>query len=181
MSPQLVRSILACLLLAACASLAPLEIEGDTRAARVQLAAAAAAGPVPIVLRAVPSGISPEQVVAAARRGPVGLQPVFEPAATIRPGTLVLAFAAADPAGLCRPAPGQPAPAQGGTDSLLAVWCGLDGPVAAVRLRLAATTPEAVERGVWRAVRRLFPDDYADRYGFDLFGLRIGIGATFGF
>ena len=38
------------------------------------------------------------------------------------------------------------------------------------------------ERLVWRTTGGLFPDDYPETYGFDLFGRRVGVGAggTFG-
>lgn len=169
------------LFLAACAALAPPGIEGSPRAARAQLAAAAAAGPVPVVLHALPEGLAPETVLEAAREGIAGLQPRFEPVDGPRPAALVLAFADADPVALCESRPGPTERAEAAAGTLTAVWCGTEGPVASVTQRLDPARPEAVERAVWRAVRWLFPDDYADRYGFDLFGLRIGIGATFGF
>jgi hypothetical protein len=47
--------------------------------------------------------------------------------------------------------------------------------------RGGSTGQGEAERLVWRATARLFPDDYADSYGFDLFGLRVGLGGSFGF
>jgi hypothetical protein len=53
-------------------------------------------------------------------------------------------------------------------------------PVARVRLPAAADRV-ARERAIWRATTRLFPDDYARSYGWNLFGLRITVGGSFGF
>lgn len=170
-------ALLSCalLVLAACTALPP-SVEGDPGAARRQLETAADAGPVPVIVREAPQNIAPEMVAAALARGVRGLDVRFAPHDRVQPNAVAVSFAKVSPASLCRgdvDAPAEPI--------LLLVWCGRDGAVAAVELPLPSMAPSDVERSLWRGASRLFPDDYADRYGLDLFGLRVGIGASIGF
>jgi hypothetical protein len=64
---------------------------------------------------------------------------------------------------------------------LLAVWCEGAHPVAEVAGIAADASVPASERLVWQTAGRLFPDDYAERYGFNLFGWRVRLGAAAGF
>jgi hypothetical protein len=151
-------------------------VEGDPGAARRQLETVAAAGPVPVIAWQTPQAIAPEMVAAALARGVRGLDVRFVPHHRVQPNSVAVSFAKVSPERLCR----------GDVDGLaepmvLLVWCGRDGAVAAVELPLPSMAPSDVERSLWRGASRLFPDDYADRYGLDLFGLRVGMGASIGF
>lgn len=169
------------LLCAACAGLALPEVEGEPAAARVQLAAAAASGPVPVIVRDAPPTVDPDLVAAALARGVRGLEVRFEPAGRVRPAAVVVEFAQALPDQLCRSELAPSDRAAAAEPALLLVWCGDEEAVASVGLPLTSTAPAEIERALARAAARLFPDDYAERYGIDLFGLRIGIGASVGF
>ncbi|GBD44487.1 hypothetical protein HRbin40_01976 [bacterium HR40] len=177
--PPLLCPAVLVVLLSACAGWLPLEVEGDAGAARVQLEAAAASGPVALSVRDAPAEFPPERVAKALAEGVVGLEAQFEPTSRVRPASALLSFAPAEPDSLCR---GESATAPPASPTLLLlVWCGDGEAVAAVTVPLASTAPQEVERAIWRAARRLFPDRYAERYGIDLFGLRVGVGASIGF
>ncbi len=160
--------------------------EADRRGARRALAEAAEAGPVSLVVAGDPAPLAPADLPRLAAQGVRGLDPRFETAAGaggLR--RLVLWFdPPADASGgqACGADPlaaGPPAP----VPTLLAAWCEGAAPAASVRGEAPAAGRAEAERLVWRATARLFPDDYADTYGFDLFGFRVGLGlgATFGF
>ncbi|BCX19340.1 MAG: hypothetical protein KatS3mg117_3022 [Geminicoccaceae bacterium] len=170
------------LLAAGCAREPPATIEpgSDPAEARRQLAAAAQAGPVPFVLLRLEDRPSEAEAAALAARGVSGLAVRFAPAPPTTGGRrLVVALDGLDePAAICAPAgQGAVAPA---ARAVLAAWCEEDRPVARVRLPAAVDRVER-ERALWRATARLFPDDYADTYGWNLFGLRLTIGGSFGF
>jgi hypothetical protein len=167
-------------LLAGCAREPPVEVGpgGSPAEARRQLALAAARGPVPIrVLRALERPTEPE-VAALAASGVSGLRVRFTADREQVGGRLVMALdGLAEPDRICADPP--PAIAQPGAP-LLAAWC--DGEAVVARVRApGGTDPVLRERLVWRASARLFPDDYADTYGWNLFGLRVTIGGSFGF
>jgi hypothetical protein len=165
----------------ACSALQLPAVGGDPGAARAQLRAVAESGPVPLVAVGIPQGIRPEMVADALARGIRGLAVGFEAADRVRPGSVVASFVEVAPESLCRGDAARPkVPAEAGSVVLL-VWCGDRGAVASVGPVPTSGAPAEVERTLWRVASRLFPDDYADRYGIDLFGLRIGIGASVGF
>lgn len=157
-----------------------LEPGSDPDEARRQLAATAAAGPVPLTVLRVEERPSEEEVAGLAARGVSGLSVRFAPAPPSAAGRrLVLALdGLEEPARICTGAD-RPEPRPTGR-ALLAAWC--DGERAVARVRLAASADRVErERAVWRAVARLFPDDYADNYGWNLFGLRVTVGGSIGF
>lgn len=170
------------LALAACTREPPPELEpgSDPTEARRQLAAAAAAGPVSVVVLRLEPRPSEAEAAALAARGVRGLAVRFAPSPPTAAGPhLVLALdGLAEPAAICTAA-ARPGPAGAGR-TLLAAWCDGERPVARVRVA-GAGDRVAQERAIWRAVDRLFPDDYADTYGWNLFGLRVTIGGSFGF
>lgn len=184
MSPGDRRRIVAALLLglSACAREPPPLVEpaSDPAEARRQLAALAAAGPVPVVVLRLEERPSEAEAAALAARGVSGIAVRFAPAPPTPTGRrLVLALdGLEEPERICagadRP---EPSPA---SRLLLAAWCDGERPVARVRLAAAADRV-ARERAIWRATARLFPDDYAESYGWNLFGLRLTVGGSFGF
>jgi len=157
-----------------------LEPQSDPAEARRQLAAVAAAGRVPVVVLRVEERPSEAEAAALAARGLRGLDVRFAPVPPTATGRrLVLALdGLAEPERICT---GADRPDPGPIDRpLLAAWCDGERPVA--RLRLAGLRDRVErERAVWRAVDRLFPDDYPETYGWNLFGLRVTIGASLGF
>lgn len=172
--------VLALALLAACAREPPIEVGagGSPAEARRQLAQAAARGPVPIrVLQALERPTTPE-VAALAARGVSGLAVRFQPTADPGSARLVVALdGLTEPERICALEPLEAAAAGG---PLLAAWC--EGSTVVARVRASGSTdPVQRERLVWRAAARLFPDDYADTYGWNLFGLRVTVGGSFGF
>ena len=192
--PPLRPTALACLALpalAACAAEPDLgrPFGADARDARQGLAAAAERGPVRLVVLDPPAsfglGTAAEAMAARlAAEGVSGRTVRFAADAASPEPHLVLAFGmppGTEPGTLC----GGTAPAGMGVlpQRLTAVWC--DGPRAVADLSGTAggTSPADTERLVWRATARLFPDDYEDSYGWNLFGdrLRVGLGGSFGF
>lgn len=175
-------ALAALFLLAACAREPPARVEpgGDPAAARRELAAAAAAGAVPIVVLRLEERPSEAEAAALAARGVAGLAVRFAPAPAATAGRrAVLALdGLEEPARICAGAE-RPAPAAADR-AILAAWCDGDRTVARVSLPAALTRAER-ERAVWRAMARLFPDDYADSYGWNLFGLRVTVGGSLGF
>ncbi len=172
----------ALLALAGCAREPPALIDpgSDPATARRQLAEAAAAGSVPIVVLRLEDRPSESEAAALAARGVRALAVRFVPAAPGIGGRhLVLALdGLEEPARICA---GADRPASAPADrALLAAWCDGDRPVARVRLPGSTDRVER-ERAIWRATARLFPDDYAETYGLNLFGLRVTIGGSFGF
>jgi hypothetical protein len=63
----------------------------------------------------------------------------------------------------------------------MAAFCDGGRHVADATGEAAGSGPAEARRLVWRTTGRLFPDDYADTYGFNLFGLRVGLSGAFGF
>ncbi len=172
------------LLLAGCvAAPGPVATVGEPSTARALLMARAEAGPVPLVIHGTLRNLSAEEMATAAAKGvraiDVRLRPRPEPPPEGPYLLLVLREAG-------RPLPRE-ACRQGETlagevaEAVVAAWCEEDRTVAAVEVPSGEPAAAAVERAVWRAMAALFPDDYADTYGLDLFGQRITIGGTFGF
>lgn len=170
------------LALAACTGETPPLVEpgSDPAEARRQLAAAAAAGPVPVVVLRLEERPSEAEAAALAASGVRGIAVRFAPSPPTPAGRrLVLALdGLEEPERICAGAE-RPEPSPVGR-ALLAAWCDGERPVARVRLATAADRV-ARERAIWRAMARLFPDDYAESYGWNLFGLRITVGGSFGF
>jgi hypothetical protein len=168
--------------LAACAGS---EIRGsprpDLQLARSQLAAAAASGPIPLAVLGDPAPLTTSQVAELAATGISGLRPTFVPASSPPASShLVLAFdatVAPDAACAADRADASGAPSSGG---LLAIWCEGRQPVAYLADRARGEEGQARSRGVWQLTRRLFPDDYPERYGFNLFGWRVRLGGSVG-
>lgn len=181
--PHLVPG-LAALLLSACARdpviSRPLPMEAAE--ARRLLVEAAAHGPVRLDVLGLPAVLTPTETARLAGDGIPAARVAFAADAPNPSPRLLLAFdtVAADPAALCagrgRTLPGLP-------HRLAALLCDGDRPVASVTGTAAG--PDAADTGrlVWRTTGQLFPDDYADTYGLDLFGsrLRVGVGGSFGF
>jgi hypothetical protein len=181
-------SLLAAFGLAACAAQGGIELgeAANPRAARARLAEAAGTGPVPLTFNALPAttdgGLSAEQAAEAAADGVRGLKVRFSPTAP-GPTRLVLLFdppTGIGPAAICA-ADALPAAAPRGGARLHAVFCDGAAPIADAAGESRNRSTAAVSRLIWRTAARLFPDDYADTYGFNLFGLRVGLGASFGF
>lgn len=150
--------------------------------ARRMLVEAAARGPVRLDLVGLPAALTAADAARLAGEGIPAASVTFATDATAAAPRLLLAFdtAAAEPAGLCagrsRVVPSSP-------HRLDAVWCDGDRPVASVSGTAAGGGPADTERLVWHTTGQLFPDDYPDTYGLNLFGsrLRVGIGGSFGF
>lgn len=151
--------------------------------ARGLLAEAAKAGPVPALILGAPATLPPARVAGLAASGISGLDVRFAPIAAPTAGPhLVLLF---DPppaltgreACLATASDG----ATGERPRLAAVFCRGGEPVAEVEGSAAGPGTRAVERLVWQSAARLFPDDYADTYGLNLFGWRLTFGGAFGF
>lgn len=177
------RPIALALLLAACAgtrtSASP---EPDRLQARRMLVETAAAGPVPLAIQGDPAPLGRGEVPALAAQGIVGLRPTFAEAGAGVPLRLVLWFDP-PPGGSARAAcaGGEAASARAGRPRLLAAWCEGAFAVAETLGSAADGSAPAVRRLVWESTRRLFPDDYAERYGFNLFGWRVRLGAAASF
>lgn len=177
MRPMLIAALVP---LAACASgeTAAPSLRGDPAGARQLLALTAESGPVPIEAMDLPSWLTPGRLASQAARGVRGLSVEFVPGEAPPGGPrLVMAFAAGGPPErLCAAS----ATAGSGLE-LQAAFC--EGPhaVAAASTGTAGLGPAGIERAVWRLTGRLFPDDYAETYGFELFGWRVRLGGEAAF
>jgi hypothetical protein len=177
-------------LLAGCAASPPVQVgaDSDTRAARAQLREAAAAGPVRLELNALPRGsdgtLTEARAAEQAARGIKGLDVRFagKPEAT-GPARLLLLF---DPPAGTRPtvacnAGALPEPlADAGPTRLRAVFCNGGAFVADASATTEGRSLADLDRLIWRTTGRLFPDDYPETYGFDLFGRRVSLGGYIG-
>jgi hypothetical protein len=171
--------------LAACA--ADPELRAPDRAtllaARQALVEAAERGPVPLELYRPPASLPPGRIAELAAEGVPALRPRFEPIEAEGGTRLRLLFGEPQPdlATACGPLEaGEPAAPP---VALAAVLCQGGFAVAMVQGRAAGPDLADTERLIWRSTARLFPDDYPETYGFNLFGTRlsIGLGASFGF
>ena len=156
--------------------------EPDRQQARRMLADMAGTGPVPLVILGDPSPLAKADLPALAARGIVGLKPGFALADAAASERLVLWFdppSGVDGRSACAGAEAVSTPA--GAPRLLAAWCEGAQPVAEVAGITADGSGAAAGRLVWQATQRLFPDDYADRYGFSVLGWRIRLGGSASF
>jgi hypothetical protein len=182
----------AALLLAALAA-APLGCAGEPRIdrpfaaevaeARRLLVEAAAGGPVRLELDGLPSSLGPRRAAELAAEGVSGVTVAFATTAAPNSPRLLLAFdlpPQIDTGRLCA-SPSASVPTT--PHRLTAVLCQGQRAVASVTGVAAGGAPADTERLVWRTTAMLFPDDYAETYGFNLFGsrLRLGLGGSFGF
>jgi hypothetical protein len=165
--------------------------DADPRAARWLLEEAAAAGPVRLEVNGPPrtmdGTLAVPEIAEQASRGVSGLDLRFagvpDPAGSAR---LLLLFD--PPPGGLQPrvacaAAALPPPVPEGLLRLQAVFCEGGAAIADATAATEGRTRVDAERLVWRTTGRLFPDDYPETYGFDLFGHRVGIGVagTFGY
>jgi hypothetical protein len=91
---------------------------------------------------------------------------------------------APEPSTICR-APGAiPTGPAGEELQIAALLCRGDEPLGLVRNQaaVASANDRSFQRLLWRTAGQLFPDDYAERFGFDLIpGVDVGVGGSFGF
>ncbi|HMR32771.1 MAG TPA: hypothetical protein PKA13_01830 [Geminicoccaceae bacterium] len=150
--------------------------------ARRMLVEAAARGAVRLDLVGLPASLSSPDARRLAAEGISGASVVFATDAAAASPRLILAFdtLVADPAGLCAGS-GRVVPAS--PHRLAAVLCDGGRPVVSVAGTAAGPRAGDTERLVWRTTGQLFPDDYPETYGLNLFGsrLRVGVGGSFGF
>lgn len=144
--------------------------------------AAAAQGPVRIDLLGLPATLTPDQAARLAGEGISGASVAFAIDAPAASPRLLLAFdtLAAEPEELCK---GRVQIVPTSPHRLDAVLCDGDRPVASVRGTAAGPNAADTQRLVWRTTGQLFPDDYPETYGLNLFGsrVRVGVGGSFGF
>jgi hypothetical protein len=180
-------------LLAACAQGTP-PPAGPGQEARRLLAEQRAAGAVRTVVHGNPFGMDQTRqealVSEAMAQGVAGLAVRFttwpDAAAAPEPHLVVaLNPGETDPADVLCSAPDRVPTAPAGAElSVLAVFCQGGEVVNAVREagRVAGPTDRNFERLLWRTAGALFPDDYAETYGFGILPrwLDFGIGGSFG-
>lgn len=184
---MLTRPTAVLVLLAALSACAPAPdvarfAQGDARSARTLLARAAVDGPIRLELRGLPASIEAARVEAAADAGARYLNARFrtDPAVAGREvPRLVIAFGAVPGTlgELCRPAAA--GVATGDPASAAAAFCDSVGAVAAIEGKAVSPLSGDVERLVTSLTRRLFPDDYADSYGWGL-GTGVSVGGWWG-
>jgi hypothetical protein len=167
-------SLLAVLAVSACAApTVRLGPDADPRAARRLLEEAAATGPVRLEVngppRAADGALTVPEIAEQAARGVRGLAVRFAdvPGTAAGSARLLLLF--------------DPPPAAEGPLRLQAVFCAGGAALADATATTEGRTRADAERLIWRTTGRLFPDDYPDTYGFDLFGRRAGVGGTSGY
>lgn len=187
------RAVLASLVLAACAAQPDVETSAltDGVAARRQLEEQVERGPVPIVILGDLPGAAPaarDRLVAEAMaRGVRGIDVTFAPGAAapaLAPRlVVVLEPGRGPPETLCRDPEARAAGPGDRTLTVAAAYCRGEAALNTVQVTAEATSPSAVERLLWRSANALFPDDYAETYGFDILPdwLDLGIGGSFGF
>ena len=181
------------LLLAGCAQGPPGPGTPGEEARRV-LAEHRQEGPIRTVVRGNPFGMDEVRrdalVSEAMAAGVTGLSVRFttfpDAAAAPEPHlAVVLDSVEAVPADTACSAPDRvPTSAAGETLSVLAVFCQGDRALHAVREedRVAGPTDRRFQRLLWRTAGALFPDDYADSYGFGFLPrwLNFGLGGSIG-
>ena len=154
---------------------------GEPRAARQVLARQAATGAIPLTLLGLPEGLTPGRVATLAADGVRGLSVSFSPEAS---GALRLVLWFDAPAAAIRPCAedaGMSTNAGSRGRMLVAAYCDGTEAIAVAQEARRADSARAVERSVWMATSRLFPDDYPETYGIDLFGLRVRLGGSVAF
>jgi hypothetical protein len=181
-------AVLVLALLAACADAWVRRPDrSEARTARQLLEAQLAEQPLPIRVVQPPPGLTSGEVRDLAVRGVRGLTVRHVPLSGQGEGPppaggryLVLWFEGpltADRA--CGRAPVEPAE-RSGPPRLLAVYCDGATSIASASGEAGGPGRYATERLIWQTTGNLFPDDYAETYGFDLFGYRIRFGASAG-
>jgi hypothetical protein len=178
--------------LAGCA--APAAVEPRDPGPRQALAQQAAEGPVRVVVVGELPEVDPAArdrlVSAAMAEGVRGLRVGFttDPAAAAAPEphlVVVLNPAPATPATLACRAPEEIwAPPTNAEMEVLAVFCDGAVPLGEARAEGRVGPDERrARRLLWRTANQLFPDDYAETYGFGILPdwLRVGVGGSFGF
>ncbi|MGH6942692.1 MAG: hypothetical protein ACREH6_00535 [Geminicoccaceae bacterium] len=194
--PPLVPALLAGILLIGCAARPNVDAtsEGDALGARRALQARTSKGPVFAVIEGNPFNMLETQrdalVTEAMAAGVSGMGVRFTSvpagAAARDPHLVVVLDPAGDPSGgkLCQ-APGEvPTGPRDETLHLAAAFCqgGQALRVVSAEDTVAGPADRRFKRLLWRTSDALFPDDYADTYGFDLIpGIDLGIGGSFGF
>lgn len=178
-------AMLVALALASCAAEPEVRALGGPShgSARKLLAEATKAGPVPAVILGAPATLPPARAAQLAAQGISGLDVRFAPVAAQPPGPHLVLMFDASPA-LTGEAACTAAQSDGAISErprLAAVFCQGTEPVAEVQGTAAGTDTRAIERLIWQSTGQLFPDDYADTYGLNLFGWRVTFGGSFGF
>jgi hypothetical protein len=179
---------------AGCAPTPEVTAEGGS-AARTLLAEQAAKGPVLAIVRGTALALAPAErdalVTRAMAQGVSGLSVRFTTEredAVVRDPYLVVALdpASTEPATLAcrRPDAVATAPSEGALRAL-AAFCKDGEIVGAARGEAQAPVVDRrqVERLLWRVAGGLFPDDYAETYGFGILprGIDLGVGGSTGF
>lgn len=159
--------------LAACGATVAGSPLGDRYAARRALVVLAEEGPVPLVAL----GVAAHPAVAA--DAVPALDVAFAPAPPDGGGSRVVLWKGApldDPAdAACAPGAGREI---GPPDRLLGVFC--EGGLAVAQAS-AAIDPGEPDDAVRRVTAYLFPDDYPETHGLELFGIKLRLGGTVGF
>lgn len=162
--------------------------------ARRALEQPAEAGPVLTVVRGNPFSMPDAQLASLVgenmARGVRGLDVRFTPdpgrAAAADPRLVVLLdpVGEPEPSVICR-SPGSVATdGADGELEIAAAFCRGGQALRVVRDRAAVASPNdrSFQRLLWRTAGSLFPDDYPERFGVDLFpGVDLGVGGSFGF
>ena len=180
------------LLLAGCAQGAP-GPGTPTEQARRALAEQRQEGPVRIVVRGNPFGMDEarrdalvSEAMAAGVSG-LGVRFTTYPEAAAPEPHLAVVLNPVEPVPAetaCSAPDSVPTSPADETLRVLAVFCEGDRAVHAVReeAAVAGPTDRRFERLLWRTAGALFPDDYAETYGFDFLPrwLNFGVGGSFG-
>ncbi len=178
-------AMLAALVLVACAGEPQVQRAGGpgNASARKLLAEAVKAGPVPAVILGAPATLPPARSAQLAAQGISGLDVRFAPVASPPAGTHLVLMFDASPAltGQAACTATEPDGAISERPRLAAVFCRGAEPIAEVQGMAAGTDTRAIERLIWQSTGRLFPDDYPETYGLNLFGWRVTLGGSFGF
>lgn len=195
MRVQAVLSIVGILVLvAACAATPDVSAEAGPEARRA-LAEAAARGPVLAVVDGTIGALTPSErdrlVTGAMARGVTGLDVRFttDPAQAAAPDPYLAVVLNAPPvtpaAAACRRTARPGGAPAGDRLHVLAAFCRGQEVLGAARGSIQAPLddPRQLERLLWSTAAALFPDDYAESYGFDILPgwLDLGIGGSFGF
>jgi hypothetical protein len=190
----LVSVVVFAMLSLGCARTPDVTAEGGS-AARKALAEHAAEGPVLAVVKGTALGPAPDQrdalVAQAMAQGVSGLGVRFTTEADragVREPHLVVVLnptPTASPALACRRPAAAATAASEGPPRVLAAFC-QDGEVigtARGEMEAPLTDRRQFERLLWRVAGELFPDDYAETYGFGILprGIDLGIGGDFAF
>jgi hypothetical protein len=180
-------------LLAGCAQEAP-RTGAPGEDARRALVEHRKQGPIRAVVRGNPFGMDEVRldnlVTRAMAQGVSGLNVSFttypDQAAAPEPHLVVILNPTREPptTAACRAPDTVASSPASGTVSVFAIFCQGDEPLDSAReeASVAGPTDRAFERLLWRTSGSLFPDDYANTYGFGLLPrwLNLGIGGSYG-